>query len=69
MNCKINGKEVKLQAGVTVGSFLIEREFNVAAVVIEFNRKILDRADFDSTEITENSELEILSFVGGGLNG
>lgn len=67
MNCTINGKAVELTAGTTVGTLLKERELNAAAVVVELNRGILDRQLFDSTELSEGAELEILSFVGGGL--
>lgn len=67
MNCIINGKQIELEAGTTVGALLAQRELNVAAVVVEFNREVLDRGAFDSTEITDGAEIEILSFVGGGL--
>lgn len=67
MNCTVNGKTVGLTAGNTVGSLLKERELNSAAVVVELNREILNRDLFDTTELSDGAELEILSFVGGGL--
>ncbi len=67
MNCIVNGKTVELTAGITVGELLKERELKTDAVVIELNRKVLERSAFKTTVITEGMELEILSFVGGGL--
>ncbi|MCG8431365.1 MAG: sulfur carrier protein ThiS [Candidatus Omnitrophica bacterium] len=66
MNIKINGEEVPVTAGMTVAALLAERKVNSAAVVVEYNRTILERGAWESTTVGENDCLEIVSFVGGG---
>ncbi len=64
----VNGKPVEINEGTTVGALLESRNLNAERVVIEFNRTILIRSEFDSRIIPEGAELEILSFVGGGFH-
>ncbi len=67
MNCTVNGNAIEFEGELTLSTLLKDRELNAAAVVIELNREIVDRGAFDTTTITEGAEVEILSFVGGGL--
>ena len=62
----LNGKPVQVQAGATVSALLEERDIDPSHVVVEINRNILDREQFDRTIINRDDAVEILRFVGGG---
>ena len=61
---KVNG-EAKTIPQITILSLLEEYKIKSDRVVIELNKKILKKEDFNYV-IKENDELEIVTFVGGG---
>ncbi len=68
MECIINGNKTETETGISVEKLLLERKLNPEVVVVELNREIVDRSLFSDTIIPDNAEIEILSFVGGGIN-
>ncbi len=68
MKCVINGTDTEVTSGISVENLLLERSLNPEVVVVELNREIVDRAQFSATTVPDNAEIEILSFVGGGIN-
>jgi thiamine biosynthesis protein ThiS len=63
----LNGKPIAADAGcATVGALLAVRSIDPAHVVVEVNREIIDRADFDARALRDGDTVEILRFVGGG---
>ncbi|MGL4847789.1 MAG: sulfur carrier protein ThiS [Clostridium sp.] len=62
----VNGKEVLLENEITVSEFLSEKELNRDRVVVEINKKICIKEDFDYVTLKEDDEIEIIAFVGGG---
>jgi len=68
MECVINGTKTEIESGISVEKLLLERDLNPEVVVVELNRDIIDRTLFSDTTIPDNAEIEILSFVGGGIN-
>ncbi len=62
----LNGKTVEWQAGGTIGRLLSEHSIDPLHVVVEVNRRIVRREEFDSYEIRDGDIIEILRFVGGG---
>ncbi|MFR0567007.1 sulfur carrier protein ThiS [Lentilactobacillus parabuchneri] len=62
----VNGKKETGVVGETILDFLKKREAPIENIVVEQNGKIIHRADFDTTKISENDKLELISFVGGG---
>ena len=61
---KVNG-EAKTIPQITILSLLEEYKIKSDRVVIELNKKILKKEDFNYA-LKENDELEIVTFVGGG---
>ena len=61
---KVNG-EAKTIPQITILSLLEEYKIKSDRVVIELNKKVLKKEDFNYV-IKENDELEIVTFVGGG---
>ena len=62
----VNGKSVPLGGDVTLADFLKAQGYRAELVAVERNGKIVPRAEFDSTVLTDSDVLEIVSFVGGG---
>ena len=63
---RLNGKDRDITFGHTVQSLLEAIEINPLAVVVELNRKILDRDRYSDFDIREGDTIEVVHFVGGG---
>jgi thiamine biosynthesis protein ThiS len=62
----INGNEERVESGISIAALIKERGLNPEHLVVEHNRSIVRREDWDTTELGENDSIELLSFVGGG---
>lgn len=62
----VNGEPRSIDAGHTVTSFLESLELNPALVVVERNREILERDEYDRVPVEAGDTLELVHFVGGG---
>ncbi len=65
-NGKINGKEAADVCGMTVTQYLSANNYNPKHIVVELNKEILPKTEYDSTAIADGDVVEILSFMGGG---
>ena len=63
---KCSGKEIHLEAPVTVRALLLEQGYQPERVAVERNGQIVRRADFDKELLREEDTVEIVHFVGGG---
>lgn len=66
MKIIFNGKNDEIGGSVNVSEFLLKKNFSPERVVVEINKNIVKRAEWNKTFIKENDGIEILSFVGGG---
>lgn len=63
----INGKTHEFdKQTMTVVDILNKKQINKDIVVVEINKIIIDKKDYDSTYVKNNDKIEILSFIGGG---
>ena len=62
----INGRQEELTESISIGAFLVRKKLDFDAVVIEHNRRIINKEDFHKFVMKENDSLEVLRFVGGG---
>lgn len=62
----VNGKEIPFQENMTISSLLNNLNLDCEKVVVELDKIIISREDFSKTVLKESSELEVISFVGGG---
>jgi thiamine biosynthesis protein ThiS len=62
----VNGDVRTIDAGHTVTSFLESLELHPGLVVVERNKEILDRDEYDDVEVEAGDTLELVHFVGGG---
>lgn len=65
MNIKINGK-LQDSFALTLHELVISKSLNPEKVVIEHNRKLIPRDKWAEVKISDNDNIELISFVGGG---
>jgi len=63
---KLNGAQVTTQAGTTLAELLVTRGVERRMIAIEYNGEILPRAQYDTTILNADDQLEIVHMVGGG---
>ena len=62
----VNGKNVELPHPMSVAEYLEANQYSTGRIAVELNHKILSKAHFADTMLTECDTLEIVTFVGGG---
>jgi len=62
----LNGDAMEVAAPMTVGTLLARLDIDSRRVAVEHNLTVLKRAVFDTTEIRDGDQIEIVNFVGGG---
>ena len=66
MKIMVNGDPFEITAPLTVTGLLEQLEIDARRVAVEHNLVVLKRAAFETTEIREGDQIEIVNFVGGG---
>jgi thiamine biosynthesis protein ThiS len=67
MTIRLNGKLFELAVPLTVQALLDQLGIESARVAVEHNLVVLKRAAYAETVIAEGDEIEIVNFVGGGI--
>jgi thiamine biosynthesis protein ThiS len=62
----LNGDPHELAGPRTVSALLAELEIDARRVAVEHNLVVLKRTAFDTTDVREGDQIEIVNFVGGG---
>jgi thiamine biosynthesis protein ThiS len=62
----LNGDPFEVAGPLTVAALLAGLEIDARRVAVEHNLVVLKRTAFDSTEVRDGDEIEIVNFVGGG---
>ena len=62
---KVNGK-FAAYTPMTLLEYLQRNQYSPAHVVVERNMEIITKERFDEIALTENDEINILQFMGGG---
>ena len=68
MKLQINGEEREMAEGLTLAALLEQLGMKADRVAVELNREIVRREAWAQTRLQEGDRLEIVQFVGGGLN-
>jgi len=66
MQLIINGEARSFEAPLSIAELLDQLGLKQDRVAVEYNRKLLPRADWATTSLAEGNSLEIVQFVGGG---
>jgi sulfur carrier protein len=62
----INGEEREVETLSTIAELLTLFKLEQKILVVELNRDIIERSDYEYTPLQEGDKLEIVHFVGGG---
>ena len=63
---KLNGKENEVKNRATVSDILLKWKIRPELVTVEVNENILQKLDYETTEIKEGDNVEFVFHMGGG---
>lgn len=63
---KVNGKEIVIEDGITLKTFLESSGYNIERIAVELNRNIVPKETYGNVILNNSDSMEIVSFVGGG---
>ena len=66
MTIRLNGEPLEIAGPVTISALLADLNIDPRLVAVEHNVVVVKRHMYDTTEIGEGDEIEIVKFVGGG---
>ena len=66
MKITLNGDPYEVAGPLTVADLLARLDIDARRVAVEHNLVVLKRALFETTEVHEGDQIEIVNFVGGG---
>jgi thiamine biosynthesis protein ThiS len=66
MKIILNGDPYDVPGPLTIRDLLARLDIDSRRVAVERNLVVLKRALFDSTEVSDGDQIEIVNFVGGG---
>jgi thiamine biosynthesis protein ThiS len=66
MTIVLNGDPHEVAGPLTLTALLAHLKIDPRRVAVEHNLNVVKRAHYDSTEIHEGDQIEIVNFVGGG---
>lgn len=66
INIVVNGNKESVEQELTVNQLLEHLNIKAKMIVVELNRSIVNKEDYDKTTIKEDDTVEIVQFVGGG---
>jgi thiamine biosynthesis protein ThiS len=68
MKVFINGDARDLSGTPSLAELITQLDLPVARIAVELNREVVRRADWSSTMLKEGDRIEIVHFVGGGVD-
>ncbi len=63
---KLNGKEQQIKEGLNVSDLLLKWKIRPELVTVEVNENILQKLDYETTDIKEGDVVEFVFYMGGG---
>ncbi|MDU6552296.1 sulfur carrier protein ThiS [Finegoldia magna] len=62
----VNSVKYPFEENSSLRKVLEDLNFNVELTVCEVNKNLVKKIDYDNFIVTNNDEIEVFSFVGGG---
>lgn len=62
----VNSIKYPFEENSSLRKVLEDLNFNVELTVCEVNKNLVKKVDYDNFIVTDNDEIEVFSFVGGG---
>jgi thiamine biosynthesis protein ThiS len=67
MNLIINGEDRQFDSTLNISTLLERLGMKPDRVAVELNRELVPRERWPGTQLTDDDKLEIVHFVGGGV--
>ena len=67
MKVFVNGEAREFAGAPSLAELIAELELPAARIAIELNREVVRRNDWSSTMLKDEDRIEIVHFVGGGV--
>ncbi|HEX5874967.1 MAG TPA: sulfur carrier protein ThiS [Pyrinomonadaceae bacterium] len=67
MRVYINGESREVQGTPTLAELITQLDLPAARIAVELNREVVRRSDWGNTALHEDDRIEIVHFVGGGV--
>lgn len=62
----LNGQQTDIKDGTTLRELLLEKEFRLALIAVEYNGRILKKDEYEKTVLQNGDVIEVVAFMGGG---
>ena len=66
MNIILNGKQFSIDKKMSIKDILVQNNIGEKNIVVEVNKEIISKSQWDKTIFKENDQIEIITAVGGG---
>jgi thiamine biosynthesis protein ThiS len=67
MQLYVNGEQKELPGTPSLSELITQLDLPATRIAVELNRAVVRRNDWSSTMLHENDRIEIVHFVGGGV--
>ena len=68
MRVYVNGESRELSGTLSLADLITQLDLPAARIAVELNREVVRRGDWSSTMLQEDDRIEIVHFVGGGVD-
>ena len=68
MQIILNGTEKNFQDQISIATLIRELGLDERKIAVERNREIVPRTAFNSVSLCEGDKIEIVHFIGGGMD-
>ncbi len=66
LNLRINGEDREVVDNLSLKELVTQLDLTPERIAIQLNQNVVRRADWPSTVLKENDQVEVVHFVGGG---
>ena len=66
MKIILNGKQFSIDKKMSIKDILAQNNIGEKNIVVEVNKEIISKSQWDQTILKENDQIEIITAVGGG---
>ena len=66
MKIILNGKQFSIDKKMSIKDILAQNNIGEKNIVVEVNKEIISKSQWDKTIFKENDQIEIITAVGGG---
>ncbi len=66
MRIIVNGRDMLVADKLTISEFVANQGYNPEIIVVEYNKSIVNKQEWQTIQLQPEDCLEVISFVGGG---